>query len=114
MTMSPDTLTRFMTEDDLLRAVTELAQWLGYLTYHPWRSDHSAAGWPDLAMVGHGRFLMAELKTPGGRVSAPQHAWHDALSIAGIPIFIWRPKDWASGEIERVLRVGTKTGDYSR
>jgi len=93
-----------MTERALLANVLAMAQWLGYRTYHTWRSDHSVAGYPDLTLVGHGRLVVAELKSDRGRISSCQQRWLDEFALAGIPAYIWRPRDWLDGSIEQALR----------
>lgn len=92
-----------ITERQLQDAVVELAQTLGWLTYHPFDSRHSTAGFPDLAMV-RDRLIMAELKSDKGRVSRDQLTWNARLLAADVEAYIWRPRDWTNGNIERVLR----------
>jgi hypothetical protein len=109
MSVDPDTLTRPvgvpMTERQLQDAVVEMAGYLGYLCFHPYDSRRSTGpGWPDLCIVGHGRFIVAELKRERGRVSAAQQGWLDELALAGVATYVWRPWHYHSGEIENVLR----------
>lgn len=89
-------------ERDFQQQVIEMAQWLGWRVYHPWRSDHSAAGWPDLAMARPPRFLMAELKSERGQLSTAQSDWLAALRACGIECHVWRPSMLAA--IEATLR----------
>lgn len=83
--------------------VIEYARLNGWIVYHPFDSRHSEAGWPDLALTHEqmGRFLLRELKTDTGRVSAAQTAYHQALRAAGVDVAVWRPRDWS--EIEATL-----------
>jgi len=93
------------------REVVKLARAFGWRVYHPWLSVHSASGWPDLAMVRDGRFLVAELKTETGRASRAQQLWLEDLAAAGVETHLWRPHDWP--EIARVLtgaQVGASRG----
>lgn len=64
--------------------------------------DHDAAGWPDLALARTGEFIVAELKTARGKVTAAQDTWLRTLTLAGVRTYVWRPSDWP--EIERVLK----------
>lgn len=92
-----------ITERQLQDAVLELAQTLGWLTYHTFDSRRSAAGFPDLTLV-RDRLVMAELKSDTGRVSVPQATWLDSLVAVGVEAYLWKPRDWTNGNIERVLR----------
>lgn len=94
-----------MTERELQDAVAELAELFNWKFYHTHTSKHSAAGYPDCALVRDGRLVYAELKTQAGVVSAAQAAWLDALArVPGVVAEVWRPEDWHSGHIEGVLR----------
>ena len=121
-----DQLAQSMSEDQLLDAVIELAEWLGWLVDHP-RPARTKAGWatplrghpgrPDL-LLAHpsGRVITAELKSEKGRLSEHQTAWDEALRRAaqraamtsGSPTiafahYVWRPADWINGSIREVL-----------
>lgn len=96
-------------------ALTRIARDLAYLVYHPHRSDHSEAGWPDLAMVrcnaayGPPRFVVAELKresdgTRKTELTRMQEHWRDALIDAGVEWHLWRPSDLLSGRVFEILR----------
>lgn len=82
-----------------------MAQWLGYrLQYHTHDSRHSAAGFPDLVLVGRGRLLFIEVKSATGKLTTPQLAWYAGLLDVGAEAYVWRPADWKSGTIERILK----------
>lgn len=75
--------------------VLDLAHVLGWQSYHPHRSDHSAAGWPDLALCRPPRLILAELKTESGRLSTAQEIWLTMLSNCdGIEVYVWRPSEF--------------------
>lgn len=103
-----------LTERDLQSAIIETARLLGYRVAHfraaktsnGWRTPVEAdgAGFPDLVLTGNGRVVFAEVKTDTGRLSEAQLGWLDALRGAGAETYVWRSAQWASGEIERVLR----------
>lgn len=97
---------RQMSEAQLQAAVIELAGYLGYRHYHPLYSPGSDRGWPDLVLVSARQrcVIWAELKGAHGVVSADQQAWLDDLRAAGCEAYVWRPADWHSGEIDRILR----------
>ena len=92
-----------MTEKQLQQAVVELAQYKGYLVYHTYDSRKSEPGFPDLTMVKQGRLIFVELKSAKGKVSPEQLVWLGALMVTNAEVYVWRPADWQSGEIERIL-----------
>ena len=89
--------------------VVRLAKTLGYTKiYHTKDSRGSEAGFPDLMMI-HGktkRAMFVELKSQQGRVSAAQESWLDDLRLGGHFAEGWRPSDWVSRRIEKLLRAG--------
>lgn len=100
-----------MSEAELQRAVIECARALGWRVAHfrpaqtragRWVTPVSAdgAGFPDLVLARNGVVLFVELKTEKGRMSDEQAKWRLALPA----MFLWRPADWVSGHVERVLR----------
>jgi hypothetical protein len=61
------------------------------------------------------RVLFVELKSAAGVVAAEQQDWLQRLMFAAGPnlgVYLWRPDDWVSGEVERVLR-GEVPADWS-
>lgn len=101
-----------MREDELLTAVLDLAQAAGWRCFHPrpartqggWRTaTQGDNGWPDLALAGHGRFLLVELKRTGGALTDDQARWRHDLEAAGVEYHLWRPLDWLDGTIAKVL-----------
>lgn len=86
---------------------TWFEDWLnlrGHLFYHTFDSRHSAAGFPDYAIVTRGvtgRLVFAELKAEDGKVSAAQLRWIAALINAGEGVYTFRPSD--RDQIMRIL-----------
>lgn len=95
----------YMSERHLQEAVVELARLLGWMVYHPYNSQRSTPGFPDLTMVHPrtGGLLFAELKTTTGKVTPDQDEWLRALALRGVA-FVWRPVDLTDGSIARALR----------
>jgi hypothetical protein len=107
-----------VSEAELQKAVLELAKRLG------WRSAHfrpgmtqrgnwvtavqgDGKGFPDLVLA-KGRYLyFVELKAAGKYPSPEQRAWIAALEATDAKVFVWRPKDWLDGTVERELRPET-------
>jgi hypothetical protein len=94
-----------MSEAQLQAAICDLAAWLGIWTYHNPDSRRSAAGWPDLVMVGSRGMLLRELKTATGRLRPQQQEIGQRLTTAGQDWAVWRPEDMASGRIQRELKA---------
>ena len=87
------------------RSVVELAEILGWRTFHAARikghlRTETSGGFPDLVLAKPGvKPLFAELKTDTGVVSNDQILW--LLATDGV---IWRPKHWAV--LEKSLKDG--------
>lgn len=105
-----------MTEEQLLKAVLDMARLFGVTSAHfrPALSQsgrwHTAVagdgkGFPDLVLVGPGGILYRELKTAVGRLRSDQLVWLRELKRAGADAGLWRPVDLQNGTIERELRV---------
>lgn len=109
-----------MSEDDLLRAVLDMARVLGVRSAHfrparIKRGDGSWAwvtpvqgdgkGYPDITLAGRSGVLFRELKSDTGTLEPDQQVWASALAAAGADFAVWRPEDLRSGRIERELRA---------
>jgi VRR-NUC domain len=99
------------TEKGFQQAVVELAERLGWRVHRVTDSRRSPEGWPDLLCVHqtHRDLFAAELKRDGGRLSAAQAAWLDALAACGVDVYVWRPYDWP--QIEARLTRGPRRAD---
>ena len=95
-----------MTEKEFMEAVIQLAKIHGYKVMHIRDSrrqvrpgvfvgDSDTAGWPDLICVHpkRKRILAMELKADKGKLTEKQEGWLDALDQAGVPSFVFRPRD---------------------
>jgi VRR-NUC domain len=104
-----------MTETELLNGVLAMAGVFGWRSFHvrPARTSHGwrsavqgdGKGFPDLILLGHGRHVVAELKSSRGTLTDEQRDWLDAFEKSGAEVFVWRPADWADGSIEKTLRT---------
>lgn len=92
-----------MSERQLQSAVVELAKWLGWMIYHTFDSRRSNPGFPDLTLVKGNTLLFVELKAAKGVLTQAQTEWLQALGFVAT-VATWRPCDWTSGLVERVLR----------
>lgn len=118
-----------MTEDELLEAVVEMAERLGWRVSHipdklyklaaeeqRWDAMRGAKSFPDLVMVRNGWLIFAELKTEDGELEAGQVEWKRALQYveafteereygpSRVRWCLWRPHHHSDGTIEAVLR----------
>jgi hypothetical protein len=94
MTANPGAARHATTEAQWLAQVRDLARLWRWEFYHPWLSVHSAAGWPDVALVRPPRLILAELKRDDGRTSAEQERWLGLLrACPGVEVYVWRPSD---------------------
>lgn len=89
-------------EADFQRLVVDLAERLGWWTYHPLDSRGSNPGWPDLVLArwpragGRATVIFRELKTERGKVRPEQLRWGQTLMAGGLDWQIWRPSMWPS------------------
>ena len=92
-------------EETLQAEVVQLATALGWKHYHTYNSRRSVAGFPDLVLAHDrfGRLLFRELKREGNYPTPAQRAWLKLLGDCGQDTGVWRPSDWASGQIQREL-----------
>lgn len=90
-----------ISEKAFQQTVMDLAHYEGWLVYHTHDSRRSAAGFPDLVLVRHGKVIYAELKTMRGKLSPAQAIWRDALQAGDNHWYLWRPCDW--GQIRAIL-----------
>ena len=95
-----------MTEAQFQDVVIAMCKQLGIRAYHPFFSRRSAAGWPDLALLGSRGFITRELKTEKGRLTRDQQEWGAGLRNVGQDWDVWRPGDLQSGRIrDELLRI---------
>jgi hypothetical protein len=106
--MTADNVTRLparaMTERQLQQSVSDLCRVLHLLCYHTRDSRGSAAGFPDLVIVGSA-VLFAELKSAAGKTTIEQRVWGQGIADAGGLWVLWRPEHWHSGEIRETLET---------
>lgn len=91
-----------LSEKEWQAQVVSLAKQMSWRVYHPFRSDRSEPGWPDLSLV-RDRFLALELKTEKGKLSDAQKTWIRALLNAQVEVYVCRPRHLE--ELAQVLRV---------
>ncbi len=101
-----------MTEEQLLKNILKMAHLCGWLAYHTrsainrrgvWSTPiQGDPGFPDLVLARNKKVIFAELKRETSGLSVVQYGWYDAIGN----VYLWRPSDWLSGEIERILKEG--------
>ena len=94
------------TEEELQTNTIHAAEQFGWSAYHTYDSRRSRAGFPDLVLwhPRQKRFLLRELKTEQGVLSADQKTTIRTMLAAGADVAVWRPRDWVSQQIIKDLR----------
>lgn len=93
-----------MTEAEFQQAVIDVANWTGWLIFHPrpaqtggrWSTAFTGhPGFPDLLLVhrDHG-IIFAELKADRGKTTPGQRQWLNTLEDANAEVYLWRPQDF--------------------
>lgn len=58
----------------------------------------------DLALARPPRFILAELKNESEQPTPDQQLWLNTLDACpGVEVYLWRPRHWLDGTIERIL-----------
>jgi hypothetical protein len=92
-----------LSEAEFQAQVVELARIMRWRSNHTrrsigkgrrWTTATSTVGWPDLTLWRPGQFLMVEVKSATGKVTAEQLDVLHSLHAAGVDARIWRPRDW--------------------
>jgi len=102
-------------EAKISREIQTFLRTLGFAVYSTeqgYRKDRGGTrqtpGIPDLIVIGHGRFLFAEVKAPGGKLRASQKEFCVECERNGVPWALWYDVrdtwDWcvAIGVVEEV------------
>lgn len=100
---------RRMPERELQAYVEAMLKAFGWRYYHTHDSRHSAAGFFDLVAVRPPRVVFVELKSETGKLTEAQMAWYDDLELVFRyckpgEVYVWRPRHWLDGTVERLLR----------
>lgn len=101
----------------LQKGIIQLGRQLGWRVAHfppirvEWGYQTPVAadgrGFPDLILV-RDRVVIAEVKGDGDSVKPHQQVWLDAFAMAGQEVYVWTPRDWAEGVIERILTTRSR------
>lgn len=99
---------------DLQHAIIDAARLTGWLVAHTppirtergWRTAVAAdgKGFPDLLLLRE-RIIVAEVKGDEDRLRPEQAKWLSAFRMAGVAAYLWTPREWMSGEIDRILHA---------
>lgn len=87
----------FFSERQWQEQITDWAARREWLWYHPHRSEHSPAGFPDLVLCRPPRVVYLELKRnrpSPGHPTADQQEWLDALRESGQEAWCLWPDDF--------------------
>lgn len=84
-----------MNEATLQANIIALARYTRWAAYHAYDSRRSAAGWPDLTLVGPSVKFRELKKGPQVSLVKPdQRVWLSRLRLAGADADVWTPADW--------------------
>lgn len=73
----------------------DLAATFGWVVVHVRDSrKQDVEGMPDLLMWRGSDYLLVELKTERGVVSAAQREWHMLAALKGVEVQVWRPRHY--------------------
>lgn len=102
------------TEKQFQEQVVGLAKTLGWWVYHPYSSQRSTPGFPDLYLAHpkHG-IIQRELKTEKGRLSSHQREAIALITKAGGDVAVWRPRDYLNGRIQQELSPASTSANLS-
>lgn len=104
MNPAGEALAKRMSEAALQENVAAAARVMGWMAYHTYRSTRSEPGFPDWVFLKGNRMVVAELKSTTGKTTAAQEQWLAAFRLVpGCEAYVWRPWDWLSGDVMRVL-----------
>ena len=98
-----------MNEDRISREIQELLKTVGFAiwsTEQGYRKDRGGTrqtpGMADLYVLGHGRALWVEVKTPKGKIRNSQKMFGTECERNGVDWFVWRDAtdawDWLVSE----------------
>lgn len=92
-----------LSEKEFQSSVVDLAEAMGWRSWHDRDARRNAAGLPDWILLRPPRLLFIELKSETGRLRPEQRAWIDELArCPGVEVHVWKPGDWP--EIEEALQ----------
>jgi len=92
--LTPPRDLRTHTEAQWQSVVVDLAATFGWVCLHIRDSRGEQEGVPDLMMWRDDDYLLVELKTERGVVSAKQREWHMLAALKGVTTYIWRPRHY--------------------
>lgn len=93
-------VTKAISEAELQRSITDMADLYRVKWHHEVDSRKSKAGFPDLVLCGS-RLEMWELKKQDGTVTPDQREWLEALMRAGTTARVVRPSDLLNGSVQK-------------
>lgn len=97
-------------EDDWAATVYDYARMMGWLCFHPRPATNRRGQWSTPLQGDPGyfdwtflreRFVFAELKVPGRKLSPDQLRWYERAIRYGHEAYVWYPADWP--QVKRAL-----------
>lgn len=85
---------RARVEDTTLGEIRQVAEAIGYLTFHVYDSRRCPPGFPDLWILGFGKLLVLELKAGRNTTTPSQDRWLTGLRAAGVDARVYHVSEW--------------------
>lgn len=85
---------RARAEDATLGQIRQVAESIGYLTFHVYDSRRCPPGFPDLWICGFGKLLVLELKAGRNTTTKEQERWLHELHSAGVEARVYHISEW--------------------
>ncbi|ANS03554.1 VRR-NUC domain-containing protein [uncultured Mediterranean phage uvDeep-CGR2-KM21-C338] len=102
-------IAKAMSEAELQTLIIAMAEALGYEVVHIRDSrGQRAVGLPDLMLMRAPTLIFAELKREKGRLMGKQDWFMTQLRECGVRVYLWRPSDWMSGTVQRIIEEGAR------
>src|SRR5512136_295471 len=95
-------------EDDTLGEIRQVAETIGYLTFHVYDSRRCPPGFPDLWILGFGKLIVLELKAGRNTTSKDQDRWLAELRAAGVDARVYHVTEWRSRKLADELREAAR------
>lgn len=90
-------------EDRTLGEIRQVAETIGYLTFHVYDSRRCPPGFPDLWILGFGKLIVLELKAGRNTTTKDQDKWLAELRAAGVDARVYHVTEWRGRKLVHEL-----------
>lgn len=95
-------------EDSTLGQIRQVAEAIGYLTFHVYDSRRCPAGFPDLWILGFGKLVVLEIKAGKNTTTEAQDKWLTELRAAGVDARVYHVTEWRGRNLVDELTTAAK------